>query len=75
MVNGRGRLIHAEGDVHEGDWFDDQANGYGNHIHLDGASMKGSGNRINIMDMGMKCGQMGLNIKVVYHGCYYEGEF
>lgn len=27
-------------------------------------SMKGSENRINRMDMGMKCGQMGLNIKV-----------
>jgi len=25
MANGKGRLIHADGDVYEGDWFNDKA--------------------------------------------------
>ena len=52
MANGKGRLIHADGDVYEGDWLDDRAhgegtmstsvaNGTGVYTHLDGASYKG----------------------------------
>ncbi len=29
MANGKGRLIHADGDVYEGDWKDDKAHGDG----------------------------------------------
>jgi hypothetical protein len=29
MANGKGRLIHADGDVYEGDWRDDRAHGQG----------------------------------------------
>jgi hypothetical protein len=29
MANGKGRLIHADGDVYEGLWKDDKAHGYG----------------------------------------------
>jgi len=25
MANGKGRLIHADGDVYEGDWYNDKA--------------------------------------------------
>lgn len=41
MANGRGRLIHADGDVFEGDWQDDKAHGKGIYIHRDGASYTG----------------------------------
>jgi hypothetical protein len=37
MANGRGRLIHADGDVYNGDWVDDKAEGYGTYTHMDGA--------------------------------------
>jgi hypothetical protein len=29
MADGRGRLVHADGDVYEGDWFEDKTHGYG----------------------------------------------
>lgn len=41
MANGRGRLIHANGEVYEGEWLNDKANGYGVHTHLDGATYSG----------------------------------
>ena len=41
MANGRGRLIHADGDVYEGDWLNDKAHGKGIYIHRDGASYTG----------------------------------
>lgn len=41
MANGRGRLIHANGEVYEGEWLNDKANGYGIHTHLDGATYNG----------------------------------
>ena len=37
MANGRGRLIHADGDYYEGDWINDKAFGKGSYTHLDGA--------------------------------------
>jgi hypothetical protein len=40
-ANGRGRLIHAECDIYEGEWKDDKAHGYGEYLHLDGATYKG----------------------------------
>ena len=36
-ANGRGRLIHADGDVYDGDWLEDTAHGSGIYRHLDGA--------------------------------------
>ena len=36
-ANGKGRLIHADGDVYEGDWVDDKAHGKGCYTHYDGA--------------------------------------
>ena len=36
-ANGKGRLIHADGDVYDGYWQDDKAHGYGIYSHLDGA--------------------------------------
>jgi len=38
MANGKGRLIHADGDVYEGEWVEDKANGYGFYLHKEGAS-------------------------------------
>jgi hypothetical protein len=37
MANGRGRLIHADGDVYEVFWKDDKAHGKGMYYHTDGA--------------------------------------
>lgn len=37
MANGQGRLIHGDGDVYEGMWVDDKAEGFGVYTHLDGA--------------------------------------
>jgi hypothetical protein len=34
-------LIHADGDVYEGNWIEDKAHGYGTYTHLDGAIYKG----------------------------------
>jgi hypothetical protein len=36
-ANGKGRLIHADGDVYVGDWVDDKAHGKGCYTHYDGA--------------------------------------
>ena len=41
MANGRGRLIHADGDIYEGEWFNDKAHGRGTYIHIDGAKYTG----------------------------------
>ena len=41
MANGKGRLIHADGDVYEGNWLNDKAHGEGDYIHLDGAKYSG----------------------------------
>ena len=35
-------LIHADGDVYEGDWLDDKAHGHGVYCHLDGAKYEGN---------------------------------
>lgn len=40
-ANGRGRLIHADGDVYEGDWKDDKAHGKGVYTHVDGSKYEG----------------------------------
>lgn len=36
-ANGKGRVIHADGDIYEGDWIDDKAHGKGCYTHYDGA--------------------------------------
>lgn len=41
MAEGKGRLIHAEGDVYIGRWKEDKANGKGKYIHTDGACYEG----------------------------------
>lgn len=41
MANGLGRLIHPDGDVYEGEWVDDKAQGKGIYLHEDGASYTG----------------------------------
>jgi len=28
MANGKRRLIHSDGDVYEGEWIDNKANGF-----------------------------------------------
>lgn len=35
-------MIHADGDVYEGDWEDDKANGYGVYLHVNGARYEGN---------------------------------
>lgn len=41
MANGLGRLIHADGDVYEGEWVNDKPQGKGIYLHQDGASYTG----------------------------------
>ena len=41
MANGYGRLVHAEGDVYEGEWLDDKANGHGVYTHFNGSRYEG----------------------------------
>jgi len=41
VANGRGRLVHVDGDVYEGNWVNDQAEGYGVYLHKNGASYEG----------------------------------
>jgi hypothetical protein len=36
-ANGKGRLIHSDGDIYEGDWVSDKADGFGVYTHMDGA--------------------------------------
>jgi hypothetical protein len=36
-ANGKGRLIHADGDIYDGEWKDDKAHGFGTYNHTDGA--------------------------------------
>lgn len=40
-ANIKGKLTHADGDIYEGEWFDDKAHGYGVYIHTDGAKYEG----------------------------------
>jgi hypothetical protein len=37
MCNGKGKLIHADNDIYEGDWVDNRANGFGIYRHAEGA--------------------------------------
>ena len=41
MANGYGRLIHSDGDVYEGEWNNDKAEGNGTYYHSDGAKYIG----------------------------------
>ena len=39
---GKGKLIHADGDIYEGDWLDDKAHGIGVYLHINGARYEGA---------------------------------
>lgn len=41
MSEGKGRLIHADGDVYIGNWKKDKANGFGVYLHIDNAKYEG----------------------------------
>ncbi len=34
-------MIHADGDIYEGGWLDDRADGTGTYTHSDGAKYEG----------------------------------
>ena len=40
-ANGKGRLIHSNGDVYEGQWKDDRQHGKGTYYHTDGSTYEG----------------------------------
>lgn len=40
-ANGFGKLIHADGDIYEGNWMNDKANGEGVYLHSNGAKYVG----------------------------------
>ena len=37
----KGKLKHADGDVYDGEWKNDKANGKGTYIHVNGAKYEG----------------------------------
>lgn len=41
MAHGKGRLIHSDADVYEGEWENDKAHGTGTYTHADGAKYIG----------------------------------
>ena len=41
MANGKGRLIHSNGNMYEGQWKNDLAHGYGKYLSLNGANYQG----------------------------------
>ena len=41
LIYSKGKLIHADGDIYEGEWKDDKANGFGVYIHVNGAKYEG----------------------------------
>jgi len=41
LANGRGKLIHNDGDVYEGEWVNDKAEGRGVYLHSNGAKYDG----------------------------------
>lgn len=40
-AHGKGKFIHLDGDVYEGDWRNDRANGHGVYQHQNGARYEG----------------------------------
>ena len=40
-MQGFGRLIHSNGDIYNGEWRNDKANGNGKFIHANGAVYEG----------------------------------
>lgn len=41
MATGRGRLIHADGDIYDGEWLNDKAHGKGLYEHSEGSRFMG----------------------------------
>lgn len=41
-AHGKGKFIHVDGDLYEGEWIDDKANGYGVYIHANGTRYEGN---------------------------------
>lgn len=41
MAEGKGRLVHSDGDIYIGRWKKDKANGMGIYLHVDGAKYEG----------------------------------
>jgi hypothetical protein len=39
--SGKGKLVHADGDIYEGDWKNGKANGQGVYLHVNGARYEG----------------------------------
>ncbi len=66
MANGKGRLIHADGDVYEGNWLNDKAHSYGVYIHTDGAKYVGE---------WLEDKQHGKGIESWPDGAQYEGDY
>ena len=40
-ANGKGKLVHGDGDIYEGEWVNDKANGVGVYLHSNGARYQG----------------------------------
>ena len=65
-ANGKGRLIHADGDIYDGYWKDDKAHGEGIYSHLDGAKYEGEWKEDK---------QHGKGIETWPDGASYEGDY
>ena len=41
MLNGKGRMTHANGDIYQGEWLDGKAHGQGVFVDKDGSLYDG----------------------------------
>ena len=65
MQNIKGKIYHADGDIYEGEWLDDKANGEGKYIRK-GLIYEGQWKNDR---------QNGHGIEKLDDGSYYEGDF
>ena len=40
-MHGNGQLVHADGDIYDGEWAYDMANGFGTYTHSGGGTYIG----------------------------------
>ena len=63
-------MFHADGDVYEGEWKDDKANGKGTYTHANGARYQGDWRDDKQHGFGIETWPDG----AIYEGQYFEGK-
>lgn len=55
--------MHADGDIYEGEWLEDKANGKGTYTHVNGARYEGNVSFLNYIISGKMINKMALELK------------